>query len=65
MGESVKTCGGTYIVSEVGELAPSEPVANDRMHWSVPRVSVGDAVRRDDLFEGVPRYDDSRVRDRI
>ena len=65
-GARMKTRGGTtYIVSVVGKSEPSEPVANDRAHWSDLRVSVDDAVSGDDLLEGVPRYDDGRVRDGI
>jgi hypothetical protein len=49
--------GGTYIVTNVGKFGPSEPVANDRTLWSASRVSVNDAVRGGDPFQGVPRYD--------
>jgi hypothetical protein len=65
MGRRGELGGTTYFVPKVGKFAPSEPVANDRTHWSDPRVSVDDAVRGDDPFKGVPRYDDGRVRDRI
>ena len=44
-------------MTNVGKSGPSEPVANDRTLWSASRVSVDDAVRGDDLFQGVPRYD--------
>ena len=43
--------------AEVRTSDRSEPVANDRTLWSASRVSVDDAVRGDDLFQGVPRYD--------
>jgi len=44
-------------VPNVGKSGPSEPVPNDRTLWSVPWISIDDAVRGDDLFQGAPRYD--------